>query len=89
MAGEKRDTPQPSYVWPRSFLQFAKADKSPSVVFIETSCGYSGSLTPEDPLRVSMNLMQGFCVEFQDQVSGMYGAVTEVLLPFGVFVCNP
>ena len=34
-----------------------------------------------------MNLMQGFSVEFQYQVSGLFGAVTEVLPSFCVFVC--
>ena len=29
-------------------------------VFIGTTCGYTGSLTRENPLRVSMDLMQGF-----------------------------
>ena len=44
----------------------------PPPVFVETSCGYTGGLTGENPLRVSMDLMQGFCVECQDQVSGLY-----------------
>ena len=50
----------------------------PPVLF-GTTCGYTGSLTRESPLIVSMNLMQGFCVESQDQVSGLYGSVTEVM----------
>ena len=61
----------------------------PPFVFIGTSCGYSGSLSQESPLTVSMDLMQGFCVESQDQVSGLYGSVTEVLLRIRVFVCIP
>ena len=36
-----------------------------------------------------MDIMQGFCVDFQDQVSGLYGAVTEALMSFCVFVCIP
>ena len=60
-----------------------------SPVFFETSCGYTGSLTRENPLTVSMNLMHGFCVESQDQVSGLYGSVTEVLLSICVVVCIP
>ena len=58
-------------------------------VFIGTTCGYTGSLTRESPLRVSMDLMQGFCVESQDQVSGLYGSVTGALLSICVFVCIP
>ena len=34
-------------------------------VFIEASCGYTGSLTRENPLRVSMDLMQGFVLSLR------------------------
>ena len=60
-----------------------------AIIFIETSCGCTGSLTRQKRLRVSMDLMQGFCVGFQDQVSGLYAVVTDVLLSFCVFVCIP
>ena len=36
-----------------------------------------------------MDLMQGFCVESQDQVSGLYGSVTVVLLSIRGFVGIP
>ena len=85
-----RDIPHPRFVRPCGYIVVCQnISVFPSHVNIETSCGYTSSLTRENPLRVCMDLMQGFCVEIENQVSGLFGAVTEVLLRFCDFGCIP
>ena len=83
----KVPTPSPFILLPPSHCMFSIPPCSSPHPFTGLKSGNPAHMS--DPLTVSMDLMHGFCVESQDQVSGLYGSVTEVLLSIRVFVCIP